>query len=157
MDKNIQIEVHSADLIVVGGTPAGIMAGIAAAENGLSVIILERSHHVGGLPANGLGATDISTRGLAAGLFRDFTNRIRDYYEKTYGIDSEQYKTCSSGYHFEPSVAENILNTMLSEHPGITLLLERQLDPGSASVDVQNGVIASLKVHTLWMPLTREI
>lgn len=136
----------SADLIIVGGTPAGIMAGIAAARRGARVILLERSGHVGGLPANGLGATDISTRGLAAGLFREFTDRIRRYYVTAYGADSEQAQVCSEGYHFEPSVAERVLLEMLSEHPSIRVLLGRQFDAEPASVAVRGRRILSLQV-----------
>ncbi|MBA4058171.1 MAG: hypothetical protein C0490_25875, partial [Marivirga sp.] len=43
------------DLVIVGGTPGGIMAGIAAARQGKTSVILERTNHIGGLPANGLG------------------------------------------------------------------------------------------------------
>ena len=46
------------DIVVVGGNPGGIMAAIAAARQGKTSVILERSQHIGGLPANGLGATD---------------------------------------------------------------------------------------------------
>ena len=54
------------DAVIVGGTPAGIMAGIAVARAGRRAVILERTAHIGGLPANGLGATDIATRGATA-------------------------------------------------------------------------------------------
>lgn len=47
------------DLVIVGGTPGGIMTAIAAAKEGKTSVILERSKHIGGLPANGLGATDL--------------------------------------------------------------------------------------------------
>lgn len=114
------------------------MCAIAAARRGRSVIVLERSLHVGGLPANGLGATDISTRGVAAGLFREFTSRIREYYVAKYGADSEQVKICSDGYHFEPSTGEKILLEMLAECPAITVLTRRQFDSHKDHVQ-QNG------------------
>lgn len=41
------------DLVIVGGTPGGIMAAIAAARAGRKAVILNRGAHVGGLPANG--------------------------------------------------------------------------------------------------------
>lgn len=127
-----------ADLVIVGGTPGGLMCAIAAARRGRSVIVLERSLHVGGLPANGLGATDISTRGVAAGLFKEFTTRIREYYVAKYGADSEQVRICSDGYHFEPSTGEKILLEMLAECPAITVLTRRQFDSHKGHVQ-QNG------------------
>src|SRR5229473_7957620 len=71
---------RSFDVVVVGGTPGGIMAAVAAARRGHTVVILERTKHIGGLPANGLGATDIATRDATGGLFVEFVGRVRDYY-----------------------------------------------------------------------------
>lgn len=116
------------DLAVVGATPAGITAAIAAAREGASVVLLERSTHIGGLPANGLGATDIKTRAATGGLFREFVGRVRRHYETTYGPDSQQLRDCREGYRFEPSVAEEILETMLTEHLLIAVRRGRQFD-----------------------------
>jgi hypothetical protein len=136
---------HHADLVVVGGTPGGLMCAIAAARRGRSVIVLERGRHIGGLPANGLGATDISTRGVAAGLFKEFTRRIRSHYAETYGPDSEQLRDCSDGYHFEPSVAEKILQEMLAECPSITVRTRRQFDARPDRAPRQGRRIPSLQ------------
>lgn len=125
-----------ADVVVVGGTPGGIMAAIAAARAGRSVILLERTRHVGGLPANGLGATDIATRGATGGLFLEFVGRIREHYVRTYGSDSEQVRDASDGYHFEPSVAEQVFAAMLAEQPRIRLLLMRQFDAAPDNVEL---------------------
>jgi hypothetical protein len=138
-----------ADLIVVGGTPAGICAGIAAARHGLSVLILERTTHVGGLPANGLGATDIATRALSGGLFRSFVERVRAHYVATYGADSEQVRVCSDGYHFEPSVGERILLDMLAEQPRISVRLRRQFDAMPANVERSDGRITAIRITDL--------
>ena len=75
------------DIVVVGGNPGGIMAAIAAARQGKTSVILERSQHIGGLPANGLGATDIATReattGLFMGLLPESSNIIQNGMERT--------------------------------------------------------------------------
>ncbi len=141
--------VATADLIVVAGTPGGIMAAIAAARQGCSVILLERTAHLGGLPANGLGATDIATRGVAAGLFKEFTRRNRRYYAKTYGEDSPQVQACNDGFFFEPSVGEQTLVEMLSEHPGITVLTRRQFDAARDHVKREGGRITAIGVRNL--------
>ncbi len=103
------------DAVIVGGTPGGIMAGIAVARAGRRAVILERTAHIGGLPANGLGATDIATRGATGGLFLDFVRRIKAHYSDTYGPDSPQVTDCSDGYRFEPHVAEMVLSNMIAE------------------------------------------
>lgn len=122
------------DLIVLGGTPGGLMAAIAAARRGCTALILERTAHIGGLPANGLGATDIHTRGTTGGLFMEFVRRVRAHYAQTYGADSQQVKDCSDGYRFEPSVAEAIFETMLRAESRVTVLRGRQFDADAANL-----------------------
>ncbi|MBN1417730.1 MAG: FAD-dependent oxidoreductase [Planctomycetes bacterium] len=124
------------DVVIVGGTPGGIMAGVAAARSGRTAVILERTRHIGGLPANGLGATDIATRGATAGLFLEFVGRIRAHYVATYGEDSAQVRASSDGYHFEPSVAETVFEEMLAGEPRLTVARMRQFD-----ADPRNAII----------------
>src|SRR5688572_5073941 len=91
----------SFDVVVVQGTPGGIMSAIGAARGGNSVLLLDRTQHVGGLPANGLGATDIATRGATGGLFKEFVDHNKNHYVSKYGVSSQQVKDSSDGYHFE--------------------------------------------------------
>ncbi len=46
--------VRRADLVVVGGGPAGIAAAVAGARNGLSVTLIERYAYLGGLASGGM-------------------------------------------------------------------------------------------------------
>lgn len=138
---------HSYDIVVVGGTPGGITTAIAAAREGKNVLILERTTHIGGLPANGLGATDITTRGATTGLFQEFVDRNKAYYVKTYGEGSQQVKDCSDGYHFEPSVAEQTLKDMMAtQGERITVLCNRQFDSNPANVTMHGNKICSIKI-----------
>src|SRR5438552_15942025 len=43
-----------ADVVVVGGGPAGMAAAFAAARNGASTVLLERYNHLGGLASGGM-------------------------------------------------------------------------------------------------------
>src|ERR1700729_4236686 len=64
--------VASADLVVVGGGPAGIAAALAGARNGLSVTLLERYPYLGGLASGGMvlvlddicNGNEVTVRGL---------------------------------------------------------------------------------------------
>ncbi len=137
------------DVVIVGGTPGGIMAAISSARQGKNVVILERSEHIGGLPANGLGATDIATRGATTGLFMEFVQNIHKYYVDTYGEDSEQVKYCSNGYHFEPHVAALIFEQMLKRERGVTVLTQRQFDAEEGNVKMQGDFIKSIVIKNL--------
>jgi len=137
---------RSFDVVVVGGTPGGIMAAVAAARRGNKVVILERTKHIGGLPANGLGATDIATRDATGGLFLEFVGRVRDYYVRKYGEKSAQVEASSGGYRFEPSVAERIFAELLAEQPQITVLMMRQFDALPQNVRLQQSRLVQIDV-----------
>ncbi len=135
------------DLVIVGGTPGGIMAAIAAARAGHTAVILNRGEHVGGLPANGLGATDIGTRGATAGLFGEFVGRVYSHYVDTYGKNSAQVRDCSDGYHFEPHVAEQVFLDMLAEQKErISVLIGRQFDALPERVRLVGGAVRAVTV-----------
>jgi len=123
------------------------MTAIASAREGHRAVILERTTHIGGLPANGLGATDIGTRGVTAGLFLEFVNRNKDYYIRTYGADSQQVKDCSDGYHFEPSVAEQTFLGMIGEMGDlITVLYNKQFDSDPANISMKGQSISEIVI-----------
>lgn len=123
-----------ADLIIVGATPGGIMAAVAAARdsnNTAKILILERTQYIGGLPANGLCATDIATFGATGGLFLEFVGRVRKHYVDVYGTHSQQVEDSRDGYHFEPKIAQNVLQGFLDEVAGdgnVEVRMKRQLD-----------------------------
>ncbi len=138
------------DVVVVGATPGGIMAAVAAARSDCRVLLLDRNRHIGGLPANGLGATDIATRGATGGLFLEFVNRIHKYYIDTYGPDSAQVKACSQGYHFEPHIAEMIFEQFLQEHRDkIEVRKQRQFDALPSNVLKNGQTITGITVTNL--------
>ncbi|MBZ0258143.1 FAD-dependent oxidoreductase, partial [bacterium] len=139
--------IHDYQIAVVGGTPGGIMAALTAARGGCKVVLLERTEHIGGLPANGLGATDIATRGATGGIFIEFVNRIKQYYIDEYGADSKQVIDCSDGYHFEPHVAEQVFEDMLAEQKEtITVLKHRQFECNPAKVLLEDNNIRRILV-----------
>ncbi len=132
------------DIAVVGGTPGGIMAAIAAARRGHTVVLLERNQHIGGLPANGLGASDIGTRGCAGGLAKEFFQRVLQAYVDQYGAESQQVKDCSGGFHFEPHVAEAVLEAMLAEQPNITVKKMQQFDAHERNVMLDDVAVTAV-------------
>ncbi len=115
------------DIAVIGGTPAGIMAAIAAARLGSRVILTEYHGHIGGMSTSGLGKSDIENKDAVAGLFKEFTQKVLASYVATYGEDSENVKLCKDGYYYEPSVAEKVLNDMVAAEGNIRLMLNLQI------------------------------
>ncbi|MDE2635326.1 MAG: FAD-dependent oxidoreductase [Chloroflexota bacterium] len=135
------------DAVIVGGTPAGIMAGITVAKAGRRAVILERTGYIGGLPANGLGATDIHTRGATGGLFLEFVGRIKQHYSDTNGVDSQQVIDCSDGYRFEPHVAEMILHQMIAEQGDLLeVRTMRQFDHEPSNAIRDGAVLREIRI-----------
>src|SRR3954463_5769070 len=75
----------SADVLVYGATAGGVVAAVAAAREGKSVLLIEPGMHIGGMFTGGLGATDTGVRGGIGGYSREVFDRMRDHYVSKYG------------------------------------------------------------------------
>jgi NADPH-dependent 2,4-dienoyl-CoA reductase/sulfur reductase-like enzyme len=69
--------VKEYDVVVYGGTSAGIAAAIQAKRMGKSVILIEQTSRVGGLTTGGLGQTDIGNKAAIGGFSREFYEDIK--------------------------------------------------------------------------------
>ena len=120
--------VKSADVIVVGATAGGVLAAIAAATEGASVLLLEPGRHVGGMLTGGLSRTDIERQEhLLGGLTAEVFGRIGAHYGH------------GTAWRFEPHVAEGILLDWLAG-AGVTLVLEAEV----ASVEVRDRKVEAV-------------
>lgn len=113
------------DLVVYGATPQGVTTAVAAAQEGLKVLLLEPGRGVGGVLTQGWLATlDLAKDKeglLQRGLFLDFYRRI--------GEEAS----------FDVKRAEEALLAMLRE-AGVELRLEAPLD----RVEVDRGTVVDL-------------
>ncbi len=60
------------DLVIYGGTPAGLSAGIVAAREGASVVVLEPTKWIGGMVTGGLCRSDVGKEETIGGFPREF-------------------------------------------------------------------------------------
>lgn len=118
------------DLVVYGGTSAGVMAAVQAQRLGKAVVLVCPDRHLGGLSSGGLGFTDTGDKAVIGGLAREFYHRVWKHYDQAtawtwqaraeYGnrgqgtpaIDGEQ----RTMWIFEPHVAEQIFEDLIREH-----------------------------------------
>lgn len=56
------------DIVIYGGTSAGIAAGIQGSRMGKSVVLIEPTSRIGGLTTGGLGQTDIGNKQVIGGI-----------------------------------------------------------------------------------------
>lgn len=147
---------HTYDLVVYGGTSAGIAAAIQAKRMGKSVLLIESSTRIGGLTTGGLGQTDIGNKAAIGGISREFYEGINAYYNDSEnwkwqtsndyrdGGQTQTKKGESSMWTFEPSVALKVYHDFI-ENEQIDLLLNQKLDRNSGVTKVK-GKIASIKM-----------
>lgn len=95
------------DVCIYGGTSAGIIAAVAAARRGRSVIVLNPGLHLGGLTTGGLGHTDFGNKAAIGGLSRDFYRRVGAKYGRGEGGEE---------WHFEPHIATAVFDDLIEEH-----------------------------------------
>ena len=110
------------DLVIYGGSSAGVAAAIQASRMGKTAIIIEPSQHLGGLTSGGLGWTDSGNKAVIGGISREFYQRVKAHYDKpeSWNFDSrETYrfyrKDDDAMWTFEPKVAEMIFRQMCEE------------------------------------------
>jgi uncharacterized protein YlzI (FlbEa/FlbD family) len=127
------------DLVVYGGSSAGIAAAIQVKKMGGSVIVIEPSTRIGGLTTGGLGQTDVGNKHVIGGLARRFYQDVRSYYEKPESwkwMKREEFYSSSlklarrdedALWVFEPSVALSIYQDWVNEHD-IEIVFGERLD-----------------------------
>ena len=96
-------ETIDADIVVYGGSAAGVSAACTSARLGKRAVVAEFGRHIGGLTSGGLGWTDIGNKAAIGGFSRDFYKRLGQHYGKP------------EAWFFEPSVAERELRALLDE------------------------------------------
>ncbi|MCA8995972.1 MAG: FAD-dependent oxidoreductase [Planctomycetaceae bacterium] len=133
-------EPFFSDVVIYGATPAGIAAALSAAESERSVLLIEPTSRIGGMMTHGLSHSDFHSFESLHGPFLQFSHRVLNHYETTYGKDSEQVRDCWRGTHGEPSVNLLVFGQMLSEKPAIRILTEHRL----ARVSVEDHSITTL-------------
>lgn len=63
------------DLVIYGGTPSGLGAGITAAREGASVVVIEPTKWIGGMVTGGLTSTDVGKQETIGGFPREYFAR----------------------------------------------------------------------------------
>src|SRR5690606_24287775 len=70
------------DLVIYGGTSAGVIAAVQANQLGMSVVVVSPDVHLGGMTSGGLGWTDSGDKSVIGGLSREFYHRVWSHYQQ---------------------------------------------------------------------------
>ncbi len=129
------------DVVVYGGTSAGVMAAVQAKAMGKRVVLVGPDRHLGGLTSGGLGWTDTGDKSVIGGLARDFYHRVWKHYEGAEGWrwqKKTEYGNKGQGtpaidgaqrtmWIFEPSAAEKVFDDIVRERE-VSVVRDEWLD-----------------------------
>ncbi|MCC5931601.1 MAG: FAD-dependent oxidoreductase [Cyclobacteriaceae bacterium] len=118
------------DIVIYGGTSAGVIAAYTAKKQGKSVLLIEPGNNLGGLSSGGLGYTDIGNKYAISGLALDFYRRLGKHYGK--------FET----WIFEPGIAESIFKQYIDE-AGVEVLFGYRMN----RADVAEGRIQNITLE----------
>ncbi|NCF89452.1 MAG: FAD-dependent oxidoreductase [Verrucomicrobiaceae bacterium] len=118
------------DVVVVGGTPAGVAAAIAAGRAGKTVILIEQSPVLGGMNASGVIRLDDLYVESNSGVMEEFRQRVKTYHRTKLAEDPlvKAHLTrdprfpwnVADGRAWEPHTAARIYAEMVAELDTIT-------------------------------------
>ena len=152
-------DVTNFDLVIYGGTSAGVSAAIQASRLGKTVVLIEPTNRIGGLTTGGLGQTDIGNKQAIGGIAREFYQNVKKYYQQPENWkwqksneykDGGQTRTDSKEdamWTFEPSAALKILHQMLEPEKNIKLVYNQRLNRKNG-VTKKKGVITSIAMES---------
>ena len=122
-------QVSDYDVVVVGGTPAGVAAAIAAARADKTVIIIEQAPVLGGVLSSGVLRLDDKYVESNSGVMEEFRQRVKAYHRNEMGDDPlvqahtkhdpRRVWNIAEGRAWEPHTAARIYAEIVAEHPMI--------------------------------------
>lgn len=119
------------DLVVIGGTPGGIACAVRAAREGLDVLLVNHTQHIGGFITSGAGGWETPCDYLRSPLYAEMILGAAEHYRLTYGENSPQHRASlpnpNSRAHIErakvePRVAEMLFEQMVAREKKLTVL-----------------------------------
>lgn len=121
-------ETRSTDLCVYGGTLPGVAAAVRAAREGLSVVLVNHTRHLGGMITNGLVQWDALSPARRCPIFDELLTLIENHYRDTSGEGSQDH--INSQFRIdrfpvgvvEPHVGERLITKLVTDEPSITVI-----------------------------------
>jgi len=114
-----------ADVMVVGGGPAGVAAAIASARLGAETMLIERYGHLGGLATGGLVITLVETKRYGVGVVREAIERLKELggarLRRAAGAQTAWTEGASfsgeESVNVDPELLKHMLNEMVQQAP----------------------------------------
>lgn len=143
------------DVVVYGGTSAGIIAALEVAKSGKTVLLIKPfDTALGGMTTNGLGVTDVLNTEILGGLTKDFYQKIKEYYsngQSWFVGNASTYKRYSYNgdvmIWFEPKAAQFVFQDLIIKN-AIPVLHSERLDLKNGVKKNKLNAITSIKMES---------
>ena len=90
----LKSQTKKADVIIYGGTSAGVLAAVQVKRMGKTVMIVSPDTHLGGLSSSGLGWTDTGKKQVIGGIAREFYHRVWRHYQASNSWNAASSSPC---------------------------------------------------------------
>ena len=156
------------DIIVYGGTSAGVAAAVQVSRMGKTVALIEPGRHLGGLSSSGLGWTDSGDKSMIGGISKEFYQRIKQHYDapSSWPLQNRETLNIERGaglytaeadtmWVFEPHVAEAVFDS-LTQDAAISVFRQQRLNRDSGvkktgtridSITMESGQVFSAPMY----------
>jgi hypothetical protein len=150
------------DLVIYGGTSAGVVSAVQAARMNKSVIIIEpgTAQQLGGLTSGGLGRTDFGNKKVIGGIALEFYKAINRFYlndsnwvwqSRIEYFENQNYHPGATNieeqsmWFFEPSAARKIYQSWIEKYNIPVVYGERivRKGEGKTKADIDGWMVAS--------------
>ena len=153
LDAQNKLTKQSYEIVIYGGTSAGITAAIQAARMNNTVLIIEPSNRLGGQTTGGLGQTDIGNKHAIGGISKEFYQNIKKYYSNSDNWNWQKKSDYHGSSHshkpnhedtmwtFEPSAALKVYLDMLKDDK-ITIQYNQRLNRKTGVKKIKGSIVS---------------
>ena len=136
------------DVVVYGGTSAGVSAAIQAKRMGKTVVLVCPDKHLGGMTSGGLGWTDFGRKETVGGFALEFYQELKKHYDnpdawlhQKASEYSRYRKDDKAMWVFEPHVAEQAFEKLIAD-AGVPVFRNQWLDREAGVKKDANQIIS---------------
>lgn len=113
----------SADIVIYGGTSAGVAAAVQVARLGKTAILVCNASNLGGMTTGGLSATDRGNASIIGGFPQEFYRKVGNAYNQSV-----------AEYNFEPHIAQKVFDDYIRQYQNLIYVIYNQ------RINLNNGV-----------------
>ncbi len=139
MELKIKNAMKESDVLVIGGGPAGCMAALAAARDGMKVTLLEAATCLGGMATSGLVSKWAPFTDKEKVIYKSQPVELMERYKKAAGIEEDKWDWVP----IHPEILKTVYDEMLGEAGVHVLFATQAVDAIAENGEIQCVIAAN--------------